>query len=189
MFLRLVAIHPIPLDMSVNSDRVIEVARKYIGIREKPNNSGFLDSEFQKRMEHVGWVKSYAWCTYFVELVFREALPQYDVIFNKLFSGSATTTYKNFELDESGIFLTNRTIPKLGAAAIFRHGVGWQGHAGIVEDIVTASNYFLDIEGNTNSEGGREGIEVAAKQRDISAPLKENGLNLVGFIYLPDDNL
>lgn len=172
-----------------NSDKVISVARKYIGIHEKPNNSGFLDAEFQKRMEHVGWVKSYAWCTYFCELVLREALPQYDLILDKLFSGSATTTYKNFELDQSGIFLTSRTTPKLGAVAIFRHGVGWQGHAGIVEDIDMASNYFIDIEGNTNAAGGREGVEVSAKERKISAALTETGLNLVGFIYLPEDNL
>ncbi len=41
---------------------------------------------------------------------------------------------------------------------------------------------ILLVEGNTNSQGGREGIEVAKKTRKIKVPYSSHGLNLVGFL-------
>ena len=39
------------------------------------------------------------------------------------------------------------------------------------------------VEGNTNSSGGREGIEVAQKKRKINFEPKERGLVMLGFIH------
>jgi hypothetical protein len=57
----------------MKSADVIRVASSYVGQTETPNNSGFKDSVFQKKMEEVGWEKTLAWCSYFAELVFKEA--------------------------------------------------------------------------------------------------------------------
>ena len=141
---------------------------------------GFKDKVFEKKMEAVGFVKSYAWCALFAELVWTEAYKGSGLVnvLKKLFSASATTTYKNFDID--GTFKVSQT-PQIGAVVIWRHGSGWQGHAGIVVSI--DGDNIGTVEGNTNAAGGREGIEVAAKVRKWKdAPYQANGLNLVGFI-------
>lgn len=163
------------------SDKIIETAKKYIGKREIPNNQGFLDSTFQKKMQDVGWLKGHAWCSYFCELVWKEAYQDDKKIvaeINKLFSASATATYKNFEL-AGGWVLSSKPAP--GALAVWRQGVDWRGHIGIVTEVVD-KNTFKSIEGNTNEQGGREGIEVARKVRLLNQPFKPKGLNVVGFI-------
>lgn len=163
------------------SDKIKEVALKYVGEKETAGNSGFEDPEFQKKMEHVGWQKGQAWCSYCAENIWKEAYklykPEIVPLLDKLFSASATTTYKNFDLSPE--FEVSR-VPVVGALAVWRHGVGWQGHIGTVIEFGTVT--FKAVEGNTNSEGGREGIEVAIKSRMIDYDVKPNGLNLIGFV-------
>jgi hypothetical protein len=166
---------------------IVGVAQKYVGKQEIAGNMGFKDADFQKRMEAVGFLKGQAWCSYFTELVWKEAYnigtPESIAILkklDKLFSASATATFKNFELD--GTFKVGQ-VPIPGAIVIFRHGVGWQGHAGIVTAYANGDKVFYTVEGNTNAQGGREGIEVAQKSRKLGLPLNKNGLNIVGFIY------
>lgn len=162
-------------------EEIVKVAKKYIGQHEKPNNSGFKDADFEKRMKDTGWSTGLSWCAFFCELVWKEAYNN-PVVFkelDKLFSGSATTTYKNFEL--SGTWKVGQE-PRPGALAVWRYGSDWKGHIGVVIDKVGTTS-FSSIEGNTNSEGGREGIEVAEKLRKLNAPFSPKGLNLVGFVY------
>jgi hypothetical protein len=157
------------------------IASKYLGKRETPNNSGFKDKDFEKRMRDVGWDKGQSWCVYFCELVWMEAYAKNDEVkrrITELFSGSATATYKNFDLNK--IFTVSQT-PVIGAIAIYRYGSDWRGHAAIVEKILP--NATQGIDGNTNDDGGREGIEVARKIRKIKKPYTSTGLNLVGFIH------
>lgn len=162
--------------------QIAKLALAYVGKTEKSNNSGFNDPLFEKRMQAVGWSKGQAWCSYFSELVWKEAyaadkstVDQLD----KLFSGSATETFRKFDVSKK--FSVGKE-PKVGAVVIWRHGTGWQGHAGIVVDLID-ENSFFSVEGNTNDKGGREGYIVSKKRRLISQPIKADGLNLVGFIY------
>lgn len=157
-------------------NKVLLVARKYIGQTEKPGNSGFNDAEFEKRMKAVGWAKGQAWCAYFVELVCREALPEKDEELAKLFSASAVKTYENFQKAGRA---SERPTP--GSLAVWRYGDGWQGHIGVVSEIVS-ENIFKTIEGNTNATGGREGYIVALKTRKLKQLFSAKGLNLIGFI-------
>ena len=167
--------------MTIN-ESIAMIAAKYIGFQETPNNSGFKDKEFEQRMKDVGWDKGMAWCTFFCELVWKEAYSKNDEIkkrLTELFSGSATTTYKNFDLNK--LFKTSPDTPVVGAIAIYRHGSGWQGHAGIV--VKTLENATDNVEGNSNDKGGRDGYIVTPKNRKIIQPYKPTGLNLVGFIH------
>lgn len=166
---------------------IVGIAQKYIGEQEIAGNMGFKDADFQKKMEAVGFLKGQAWCTLFTELVWKEAYnlntPEATAILaklDKLFSASATATYKNFELD--GTFKVGQ-VPMPGAIVIFRHGIGWQGHAGIVTAYANGEKTFATVEGNTNKDGSREGFEVDPKSRKLGLPLNKNGLNIVGFIY------
>lgn len=174
---------PIPAESL--TDRVVKIARSLIGQKEIAGNAGFNDPGFQKRMAEVGWKKTEAWCAYTGELIWKEAFTAQHVLYaelDKCFSASAVTTWENFK--RSKRFKTGQT-PKRGALAIWRHGKGWQGHLAVVVDEMPKPD-FQTVEGNTNAAGGREGIEVADKTRKTGEPFKAKGLNLIGFVYLPE---
>ena len=159
-----------------------EVALQYVGKTEKPGNSGFTDVDFEKRMRAVGFVTGHAWCAYFTELVFKEAYPEKFFELDNLFSGSTIQTFKNFR---DAAYL-------IGYAPQPNTLVIWQsykdgkpqatGHAGVVLN-VRSSWEFDSIEGNTNSEGGREGFEVAVMPRKVLAKVT-TGLKILGFIQI-----
>jgi len=166
----------------MKSEEIVKIAKKYIGQTETQNNSGFNDKLFEQRMKDTGWIKGASWCSFFCELVWKEAYvgtPIFNEI-EKLFSGSATATFKNFDLAKSSGWETGQT-PKPGALAVWRLGNGWQGHIGIVIDVHQGK--FSTIEGNTNDKGGREGYIVANKMRVLGGKYQPNGLNLIGFVY------
>ena len=160
-------------------DKIVQIAKSYVGKTEKINNSGFNDAEFEKRMKDTGWIKGASWCAYFTELVWVEAYKGtvLEPAVKALFSGSATATYKNFDLAKWNV----SDKPQIGALAVWRLGNGWQGHIGIVIEVAEKS--FKSVEGNTNDKGGREGYIVAVKNRVIKAPYQAKGLNLIGFVY------
>lgn len=164
--------------------RIIEVAESFIGMQEIPGNMGFKDERFEELMEDTGWQKGQAWCAYLVELVWKIAYndnPEIIELLDKLFAAGAVKTFHNFK--SNGSFVVDKN-PKPGAIVIWQTWKNnepyWTGHAGIVYDMQN-SNAFTSIEGNTNSSGGREGIEVAMKTRRINFDAR-NGLVLKGFI-------
>src|SRR5687767_12719079 len=126
-----------------------EVARQYLGQTEKPANSGFNDATFEDKMEEVGFQKGHAWCAYFCELVFKEAIPERFDELDRLFSGSTILTFRNFR---------DAAFP-IGHIPAMDHLVIWQtikegkpmatGHAGIVSEVKSTWE-FKSIEGNTN---------------------------------------
>ena len=160
-----------------------EVARKYIGQTEKPQNSGFSDSIFEDRMEQVGFQKGFAWCALFTELVFKEAIPERFDELDKLFSASTVLTFRNFR---DAAYMVSQ-VPRID------HLVIWQtmkegkamatGHAGIVSE-VTSTWEFKSIEGNTSDAKSREGYIVAEHSRKVFASVA-NGLKILGFIHIP----
>ena len=175
----------------MNGQKVAEIALKYVGQREITSNKGFIDADFQTKMQQTGWRKGEAWCAYFGELVFREAYANDLVLLAeiiKLFSGSTVQTWINFDdsdwktVDANG---KNNSVPQIGAIAIwrtYRNGKPQSsGHLGIVTAIDNPIRPQT-TEGNTNDAGGREGEIVANKTRLIDFKVK-NGLRLVGFIY------
>lgn len=166
-------------------ERVIAVAKSYIGQHEKAGNSGFMDVEFEKKMIAAGWHKGDAWCASFGKLVWKEAFGKDHPLFpllDKYMTASATSTYNNFRKAKE--FKVGQT-PKEGALVIWQHGSGWQGHEAIVSAIETPPK-FHTIEGNTNEAGQREGVAVLEKTRQTGLPFAANRLNILGFVYLPD---
>ncbi len=172
---------------------IINFALKFVGEKEKDNNSGFENPVFEEEMKNTGWQKGLSWCCFFAKLVWKNAYIDNILVTNLLesyFSGSVLETWKNF--DNSIEFKTRTeknkvfTNPVLGAIAIFRYDNSIKGHCGIVIAIIS-DNEFLCVEGNGNSKGGREGIEVVVRKRK-SKDFKKNDLNFVGFI-LPKNDL
>jgi hypothetical protein len=159
-----------------------EIALKYVGQTEKPGNMGFNDAVFEAYMKDVGFEFGHAWCSYFGELVFKEALPEIFEELDKLFSASAVQTFKNFQ--DAGYSISQ--TPQIDALVIwqkFKDGVAhWTGHVGIVSNVKSTWE-FESVEGNANSKGGREGFEVAVLDRKIFAEVL-NGLKVLGFVQI-----
>lgn len=167
-------------------NKAVEVALKYIGQKELPNNVFDPNSDFGKKMKAVGHQDGNAWCSLFCELVFKEAYPLKFSELDKLFSASAVQTFKNFTHKEKGLGYMANNIPREGNLVIWqmqKDGVAqWQGHAGIVYQVKSTWE-FTSIEGNTNAAGGREGVTVAIKERKVLASVP-NGLKVLGFIQI-----
>jgi hypothetical protein len=159
-----------------------EIALKYIGQTEKPGNMGFNDAEFEAKMKDVGFKQTHAWCAYFCELVFKEAIPERFNEFDRLFSASAVQTFKNFR-DAAYPIGPAAQLDTLVIWQNYKDGKAhWTGHAGIVSKVKSTWE-FESVEGNTNSQGGREGFEVAVKDRKVLAEVT-NGLKVLGFIQI-----
>lgn len=162
--------------------RQIDLAREYLGKKEKPKNSGFEDPEFEADMIKFGeWQKGYPWCACFAQMIFRKAYPEKNDVLRKLFSPSTRDTINNFKAAGYKIYAK----PSVGALVIWASYVGGKmqstGHAGIVTEVINENN-FKSIEGNTSGAGSRNGDRVAENPRNLS--VKSTGLNVMGFIEI-----
>lgn len=169
---------------------ILEIANDFIGQKEIAGNQGFLDKKFEGEMQSIGFEKGNSWCGYLVELVLTKG---YQLLNNidlklevrKLFSANAVQTYNR--LVNAGWTKTTKPTPGDMVFWIkYKNGVPvklapeyFAGHTGIVSDV--SDKNFKSIEGNTNSKGEREGIEVAEKTRTYNWT-SNSGLRLLGFI-------
>jgi hypothetical protein len=175
------------MGMTIN-DSIKSIALNLVGIKEKPGNTGFIGQpEFEKRMRAIGLDDGDAWCCLATEFIWKEAYrdrPEIVEVLDKLFSDSCVITLANFRQSEFKV----DHVPEIGAIMIMQkfkkkgniYLATWQGHAGIVVDIL--SEEVNNVEGNTNASGGREGIEFAEKKRLLNFNLRE-GLIPKEFIH------
>ena len=157
-------------------------ANKYEGKKEIPGNNGFVDPVFDRMMRMVGFTNSWAWCSLFAQLCWLEEPYEKKAFLMPViwdcFTPNAVKTYENFKNDDTGHFEVSNK-PTEGAVVIWekrvngepdKTGIWTKGHAGIV--LEHSSSGFISMEGNTNAQGGREGIEVAKKQEIIISTTK-----------------
>ena len=178
--------------MKTINEYILETATSFLGQKEKGNNAGFDNKEFQKRLEACGWERGQAWCAYFCELVYTEAYERFALdnptglhterLFQEIkmfFSGGATDTYARFDRSN---WSTRQAVPVPGAMVVWRYGNGWIGHIAIVVSVDEKANTITTIDGNSNNNGSREGNEVVRKVRKWKYPYNKKGLNIVGYI-------
>lgn len=162
--------------------KLVEIAKKDIGKKEKPGNTGFFDADLQRRMTDVGWQNGWAWCAGIQEAWVWEAYPERIEEIKGLFVPSAVNTFRN--LTRAGF--KHSMIPTEGALVYWQRMQDgnplWTGHAGVVSRVVSPTEFY-SIEGNTNAAGSREGDSVQEKHRFI-APLVHDGLRVIGFVTL-----
>lgn len=175
---------------------VLEIAPKFLGMTEKPNNSGFYEHDRilkltgmqpEELMISMGWQKGWSWCAMMPEIIWKLVYSKFDSTIikelDKLFSASVAQTMMNFKLSDNWVI---NDIPDYGSIAIWRYfdknfEMKQEGHTGIVYDFI--HDYIQTYDGNTNAAGGREGIEFAAKKRVLDFTPRP-GLVLQGFIHL-----
>jgi hypothetical protein len=162
--------------------QIVEIAKQYIGKKEKSGNTGFVDPQHEKELREVGWIAGHSWCAYQIEAWAWKAHPTRIAELKGHFVPSAVNTYRN--LLKAGY--KTSMVPEVGAFVFWQRvkdGMGqWQGHCGIVSE-VTDSKTFKSIEGNTNGAGSREGDGVYEKQRTVKADVQD-GLKVIGFIKI-----
>jgi hypothetical protein len=163
-------------------EKLIEIARKDLGKKEKPGNTGFEDKDLEKAMRAVGWSPGWAWCSSIQEKWIWEAFPELKDEVQGYFVPSAVATFRN--LKNAGYPVS--IAPTEGALVYWQRmkdgKAQWQGHAGVVSQVISDTE-FLSIEGNTNSAGSREGDSVQEKRRLVRSDV-ENGLKVIGFVRI-----
>ena len=163
-------------------DNIVKIAKSYVGQEEIKDNQGFKDQAFWVKMNSVGFYKGAPWCAFLAKLVWTEAFKLSDpndlALVRRYSSGSALETYHNYK--NSKEFHVS-TTPTLGSVVIWQEGNGTAGHAGIVIAIPDSSS-FISVEGNSNSDGSREGYITVTHTHKLNQPHSDHGLNLLGFI-------
>ncbi|NJK69335.1 MAG: alpha/beta fold hydrolase [Microcoleus sp. SU_5_3] len=168
--------------LSDPTQKLLNVARSYIGVREQGgDNRGRQVEEFQRA---IGGAAAEAWCMSFAQYCIKAA---------------ESETQANSQVTQSEHCLTvwngspsqlRSSRPEPGSLVIWRHGNSSKGHVGIVE-AVNSDGTFTTIEGNTSDSSGinREGDGVYRKQRDLDGA---GDMRVVGFLkvfpdYTPAD--
>lgn len=150
------------------NEKVIEIAKKYVGVTEYPPNSNnvVFNTKFYGR--EVSGV-NYPWCCAFIWYIHNEA----GVDIKKTAScAELGAWFKN-----NGKFKTS--APKVGDIVFFKFSGSsrWTNHVGIVVEV--GNGYIKTIEGNTSSdEKGSQsnGGMVAERKRKLNS-------TIVGFGY------
>jgi hypothetical protein len=172
--------------------RIVREAEKYKGLEEIRGNAGWESQEFENMMRQVGWHEGYAWCQFFVKMIYYKIFGpiDYGEVILSNFTGSATETFKNCK--NSPRFTTDTKNEVAGCVVIFRlfeNGKpSWKGHAGIVTEAGGGEygSHFQSIDGNTSPSDVRTGGMVAFNTcRNNYNEKVTDGLKLEGFIFPP----
>lgn len=150
--------------MSLLSENALSIAASQVGEKEDPPGSNW-GHPVQDYLASVDIHFPASWCMSFMYWCFDHAAGQLGQP-NPLYkTGGVLVQWRNRKANQR--FPELRAIP--GDIFIMDHG-GGLGHTGIVEK-VDPDGTLHTIEGNTNSGGGREGIDVERKIRQPKKPI------------------
>jgi len=163
-------------------NKLIEVAKKDLGKKEKPGNSGFHDRELELAMMDVGWQPGWAWCASILEKWIWEAFPEMKEKVKGLFVPSAVNTFRN--LVNAGYKTSD--VPVVGSLVFWQKyedgKAEWTGHTGIVSEVINETT-FKSIEGNASTAGSRNGDGVYEVNRVVKKEVRD-GLKIIGFVII-----
>lgn len=158
----------------------LEIAVSQLGVHEQgANNSG---PEVDQYLAAVGLPPGFSWCAAFVYWCFREACrrrplelaPGVEYIPPPVPCPRTAGAVKLWTLAET---YQRVQVPAPGLVYVLDHG-GGKGHAGIVESV--SDGMVVEISGNTNAAGSREGNCVA--RHAAASPAVVHGGRLLGYI-------
>jgi len=142
------------------AERIVKVSERYLGHREKKENSSPLIDEWLKA---CGLGPGYAWCMAAVQGWIFEACQELGL-------PDALTPNSAGVLDTYNRTKCKKVGPrdgKRGDVLIMDYGEG-RGHTGIV--IGYKDGYYITIEGNSNEQGSREADSVVVQKRKYNDP-------------------
>jgi hypothetical protein len=144
-------------------ERVIADAVATIGVRE----IGFTNTgpEVNQYLQFVGLAPGDPWCAAYVCFRIYKAAHEVGVDITKwIKSGSAEALYLNAK--QKGLLIDT---PQPGCVFFeYFPAMNRYAHTGFVRS-VSAGNTFSTVEGNSNTDGAREGYEVCSNARIVMA--------------------
>jgi len=145
---------------------IVDIACAEIGVRESGENTGRRVREYQDADTLKG--TSYPWCASFVSWDLREAGKRIGVVIPWSNSASCDVVWQDAKKRN---LIRNRPEPGDVFLVRARRSNGSYSqtdaiHTGLVARV--EGNTFHTVEGNTNGDGGREGIGVLGHARAIS---------------------
>lgn len=147
--------------MSELSNKALQVAISQIGQKENPLGSNW-GHPVQDYLASVGIGFAASWCMAFVFWCYDQDAKNTGSPANPLFKTGGVL--KQYQMRQDNIV---KGIPQAGDITIMEFHSG-EGHTGIVESVDTLNNIIHTIEGNTNNNGSREGVDVERKSRPIN---------------------
>ncbi|WP_443945094.1 peptidoglycan-binding protein [Pedobacter sp. AW1-32] len=129
--------------------RLLNIAAKEIGVREKTGNNDGIAVEQYLRYVKLG--KGYAWCAAFISWIFGQAG------YAEPRTAWSPALFPNSRL--------SKTVSTGQVYGIYFSSYGRIAHCGLVEK--KDGDYIIGIEGNTSVSGSREGDGVYRKRRHI----------------------
>ena len=150
-------------------NEIINQAGTQLGVTEATgHNDG---PAVESYLKSVGLSKGYAWCMAFVYWCAKQAATKLGLVNPLKQTGGVLDEWQSGR----GIHIA---LPEPGCIFIMHHPEGY--HTGIVTGVFPGG-LLHTIEGNTNSNGSREGTSVLRKTRYVT--------EMVGFIKLEDKPL
>jgi hypothetical protein len=153
----------------------LEVAITQLGVSEEPkgSNKGPVVNEY---LRSVGLKPGYPWCQSFVYWCFGQAAPMGGMVNPVPRTGGVRDAWNKVPAAGKVDKLHVQSHPErvLPGAQFFLGFSNGNGHTGIVERVEFP--FYYTIEGNSNSDGSREGWQVVRHCRRLDA--KE----LLGFV-------
>lgn len=150
--------------MSILSDKAVEIAISQIGKEENPRGSnwGKTGDPVPQYLASVGIDFPAAWCMALMYWCFKGAAEALGVPNPLLKTGKVLAEW-------AGRPRNQVKVPAVGDLFVmdFGHELG---HIGIIEKI-DPDGALHTIEGNTNTDGSREGYEVERKTRKQGGPI------------------
>lgn len=148
----------------------VAVSQTFEGIKEVGNNQGFSSKSFEKMMKSVGWYSGAAWCAFSLKLIYKISGIE------TLITGWSPTAY-----NKKHVIFTNgklyETIQPGDAGTLsynkyknVKSRYKGIGHAFIIEKQYGKSA-VVTLEGNTDSDGSREGNGFYRKIRPLQSNL------------------
>lgn len=139
-------------------ERVLSEARKTIGVRERGGSN--CGPEVESYLASVGLAPGSPWCAAWLHWVGRAAL------------GTRWPLPRTGSCWELGGFAVGHSVryvrPQVGDVfLLYFPRLGRFGHTGFVTGVAGDGSAYDTIEGNSNDEGSREGVEVCARVRTI----------------------
>lgn len=155
--------------MSLLANKIIELARKEIGVEEiDGTNCGPRVNEY-KAATNLPADEPWPWCAAFVCWLIREAMAGTGIKETAGFKRPRTAgawAFENWSLAQDRTTQTrkpHRGDIKAGDIVVFTFS-----HIGIATSSPDAEGFVQTIEGNTDGAGSREGGAVLAKSRHVS---------------------
>lgn len=142
--------------MGILNDKALAIAKSQVGQTEKPLGSNWGEP-VKTYLHSVGIDFPASWCAAFIYWCFNSAAKELKVV-NQLIKTGGVLRHWN-EADKKYRVVGN---PNAGDIFIMDFGKGL-GHTGIVEKV--DETFIYTIEGNSNNDGSRNGVEVINHKR------------------------